>query len=82
MLVNLPIIAVSCCYLLKVYLFFARLRGLGLLGFALRFTGADGAAALLHARARVDGRFPDMAVRALSPRLFLAAGCHIIRREW
>lgn len=74
--------AVSSLLPPKFSLSFARLRGLGLLGFALRFTGADGAAALLHARARVDGRFPDMAVRALSPRLFLAAGCHIIRREW
>ena len=41
----LPIIAVSCRYLLKVYLLFARLRGLGLHRFAFRSAGADGAAA-------------------------------------
>lgn len=74
--------AVSFHYLLKFSLSFARLRWLGLLGFALGFPGADGTAALLHARAGVDGGFPDMAVRALSPRFFVAAGCHIIRREW
>lgn len=74
MTIILPIIAVSCCYLLKVYLYFARLRGLGLLGFALGSSGADGTAALLDACARVDGGFPDMAVRALPPRFFVASG--------
>jgi hypothetical protein len=73
--------AVSFHYLLKFSLSFARLRGLGLLG-SLGSSGADGTAALLHARAGIDGGFPDMAVRALSPRFFVAAGCHIIRREW
>ena len=81
MSVNLPIIAVSFHYLLKFSLSFARLRGLGLLG-SLGSSGSDGTAALLHARAGIDGGFPDMAVRALSPRFFVAAGCHIIRREW
>ena len=63
----------------KVSLCFARLRGLGLRCFCL--SGADGAAALLHARARVDGGFPDMAVRALPPRFFVASGGHHLRRQ-
>ena len=73
--VRLSIIAVSFHYLLKFSLSFARLRGLGLLGFALGFPGADGTSALLHTGAGVDGGFPDMAVRALPPRFFVAAGC-------
>ena len=77
----MPIIAVSFHYLLKLSLSFARLRGLGLLGFASGLSGADGTAALLHARTRVDSRFPDMAIGTYPPRFFVAAGGHHLRRQ-
>ena len=76
----LPIIAVSCCYLLKVYLLFARLRGLGLLGFALGSSGADGAACALAAG--VNHGLPRVTAWAGPPDSFVAAKGHIVRREW
>ena len=63
----------------KVSLCFARLRGLGLLGFALGSSGADGAACALAAG--VNHGLPRVAVRTCPPDSFVAAKGHIVRRQ-
>ena len=72
--------AVSSLLPPKFSLSFARLRGLGLLGFALGFSGADGAACALAAG--VDHRLPRVTAWAGPPDSFVTAERHIIRREW
>ena len=42
---------------------------------------ANGAAAMLYSRARIDARAPDVALRALPPNGLAAPGCHHLRRQ-